>query len=513
MSADLWAAFGASDDLSSNPWTQQPSSTQVNAQKDYEVKIPDAAVDSSPSRAEVKAFTEEQSLTPWATSEGLSSIYKPPASQTLKLEPWNTLGKEEDAWSGWESPSVSADNWANTNATLNVLSSTVLPTQESVDDWGDFETPEVEVSRGMAALSTQERSKWSPKPHTDLPIEKSTPREAPKARQKKGLISGDYDPNATSDLGSLSSQQSIATTLKESEVTISRKPNNKPDLQLVDEVVPYSQEEWGEFSPEPSSAQLQNVATTMGDGVNTPNMQSLKPKKTPSKDTTHMKQVSASRAVTSASALPPSNVPPPSILISLVSGLVEKLPLQVENAMQSLSESGGPSRVLETALRKCIASLRVAARITAGRKLRWKRDTHLAQSMRIGQAGKGMKLSGVDRNEVKKEDREAAEFVDTWQKRLGSIRRALALVNSQVAGSPLALPEIAETMAVRAIKVVNGGVLAPKCCVLCGIKREERVDKVDVDVYDAFSEWWTDHWGHTECKMFWIEHERYLNQR
>ncbi|KAL9119369.1 MAG: hypothetical protein Q9187_004080 [Circinaria calcarea] len=116
--------------------------------------------------------------------------------------------------------------------------------------------------------------------------------------------------------------------------------------------------------------------------------------------------------------------------------------------------------VLEKALRGCIASLRVSARILAGRKVRWKRDSHLSQSMKIGpaQAGKkgGMKLTGVDKAETQREDQEVAEFVRTWKHRLGSIRAALATVNGQVSGSPLVLPEISERMVIHVAKASEG---------------------------------------------------------
>ena len=512
MSADLWAAFGA-DDLSSNPW-RHPSPDQISAQKVPDADTLERSTDTPVSRAKVKSSAEQQQTQiSRVISEKLTPTFKAPISQNLSSKTWDTSGEDRDSWSGWESPSVSADSWTKINAYSDALPPAHPPTDEPspADNWGDFETPENEFSDGVAALSAQDDSKPPPRSDKAFSTERNPLEEMPHARQGTGQILGDHDQYV--DLGSLNSQQFVKATVKEAEATKPPKLVDKQGLHLIDEVVPYSHEEWGEFSPEPSSSHLPDIATSIEVNVQTTNKQPLKPRMVSSNQSTHRKQESTVRAGTSASALPPSNVPPPSILISMVSGLVEKLPVQVDNVMQSLTESRGSSRVLEIALRKCIASLRVAARITAGRKLRWKRDTHLAQSMRIGQAGKGMKLSGVDRNEVKKEDREAAEFVHIWQKHLGSIRRGLALVNSQVAGSPLALPEIAESLAIRTIKVANGGISAPECCALCGIKREERVDKVDVDVYDAFGEWWTDHWGHTECKAFWTEHERYLAQR
>ena len=68
-------------------------------------------------------------------------------------------------------------------------------------------------------------------------------------------------------------------------------------------------------------------------------------------------------------------------------------------------------------------------------------------------------------------------------------------------------------MSVRTIKEADGGITAAKACALCGLKREERVDKVDVEVFDGFGEWWMEHWGHKECRAFWYQHEKYLQQR
>ncbi|KAK3946099.1 hypothetical protein QBC46DRAFT_414859 [Diplogelasinospora grovesii] len=70
----------------------------------------------------------------------------------------------------------------------------------------------------------------------------------------------------------------------------------------------------------------------------------------------------------------------------------------------------------------------VAARIIAGRKLRWHRDKLLMQKMSISAAGGkgGMKLAGVDKQQSAHEDREAAEVVDVWKKQVGRLRSAVA---------------------------------------------------------------------------------------
>jgi hypothetical protein len=205
---------------------------------------------------------------------------------------------------------------------------------------------------------------------------------------------------------------------------------------------------------------------------------------------------------------PPSNIPPPSVLMYIICGLIPELPETIRITIVETWEED------EADVTKHMGTIQVAARILAGRKLRWKRDTILSQSMKMGMAGRqgGMKLAGVDRAEMQREDREAAEVVRIWRQHLGVIRTALA-ESSSAGGKPKPLPAISESAVVRTAKTDEGGITAPRCCVLCGLKRDERVDKVDREVWDQFGEWWTDHWGHRACKAFWDEYESRLHQR
>ncbi|KUJ21049.1 uncharacterized protein LY89DRAFT_609404 [Mollisia scopiformis] len=219
-------------------------------------------------------------------------------------------------------------------------------------------------------------------------------------------------------------------------------------------------------------------------------------------------------------APPPSNVPPPSVLLSLYPGLfdlpqstlfkaVANQPFSLKNRIIS-----DPSTV--EFLRAYLLIATVGAHILAGRKLRWKRDTLLSQAMKIGPAaagGKGgMKLTGVDKSEVTKEDREAADVVRIWKEQLGRLRSAIAVANQSMRESSkhLVIPEISEAMHVKA---QDGVLTAPKPCVICGLKREERVSKVDLQIEDSFGEWWIEHWGHRTCRNFWQEHESKLKHR
>ena len=190
---------------------------------------------------------------------------------------------------------------------------------------------------------------------------------------------------------------------------------------------------------------------------------------------------------------PPTNVPPPSILLSLFTPLFTSSELITSTPQSSL-----------------LTILTTAAHIIAGRRLRWKRDPFLSQSTKIGPApsnnkgGGGMKLTNLDPSESLKEDREAAEIVRIWQQQVGRVRSAFA---------PLKPPDLAETMPVRTVKLGEGGVVAKRACILCGLKRDERVQGVDGQVEDSFGEWWVELWGHRHCKKFWEAQRDELRQR
>jgi hypothetical protein len=223
--------------------------------------------------------------------------------------------------------------------------------------------------------------------------------------------------------------------------------------------------------------------------------------------------------------LPPTNIPPPAVLLSIFPSIIrsgqETLldPLSKGNASQRQELLAHPATKM--LLRKLLNIAIVLGRIIAGRKLRWKRDHFLAQGMRIGPASaggrSGMKLAGVDKTELVKEDREVLDAVRAWKAQAGKLKAATtaaatAAVNGSTTLPPV--PDIAEQIPVRSLKVVEGGLVAPHACALCGLKREERVAKVDVDVNDSFNEWWLEGTSmHVECLQFWEDHKDRLRSR
>ena len=203
-------------------------------------------------------------------------------------------------------------------------------------------------------------------------------------------------------------------------------------------------------------------------------------------------------AQVSDEALPPANIPPPSLLLSLFPELFASIDTALLRRISSLDQPlrqqifKRPETV--TSFRGYLTIITVCARIIAGRKLRWKRDVLLSQSMRIGSASSGkisgMKITSVDKAEVAKEERELAEVLRAWTQQVGRLKAALAdakRANPNVFGL---VPELKDTMSVETAKETDGGVPSAKPCALCGLKRNERVLKADVDVQDSFGEWW-----------------------
>ncbi|KAK8874871.1 hypothetical protein PGQ11_005385 [Apiospora arundinis] len=213
--------------------------------------------------------------------------------------------------------------------------------------------------------------------------------------------------------------------------------------------------------------------------------------------------------------VPPSNIPPPSVLLSIFPQLlgmantslykpVSGQPFSIKNRIMS------DPRTVEF-LKGYMSLATVAARIIAGRKQRWHRDKFLAQSMSISAAGsKGMKLAGVDKTQAARDDREAGDVLDVWKEHVGRLRSAIAAANSTLKDQHLKIPELRDNMQVQAAKGVP---TSAKACVICGLRRDERVARVDFDVEDSFGEWWAEHWGHLACKRFWLKHENALRQR
>ena len=193
----------------------------------------------------------------------------------------------------------------------------------------------------------------------------------------------------------------------------------------------------------------------------------------------------------------PMNVPPPAVILRLLTKAVTLLSSPVESAKDN---SIGTNIV-------CV--YRVTGRVISGRSLRWKRDTILAQSMRIGAAGRsgGMKLTAVDKGETRREDQETEELLSTWTTHLYSLNKAM--IRAKVRKPPITLS------AELVVKTATGSdvLTATHVCPICGLRRNERVNGIDVSVSDTFGDFWIEHWGHTDCHNFWYQFNQHLEQR
>lgn len=296
---------------------------------------------------------------------------------------------------------------------------------------------------------------------------------------------------------------------------------------------PYDDDEWGKFEVEQEAPK----ETVILQEAEKPDLMRQKPIKQNSEvgndslldlmnpleatSSPYIKPASREETLMSEPAAP-SNIPPPSILLSLITSLFQSLSADIRNLVSSTSTALMNSRHLTKdnilgMLEGKMAIIRASSRILAGRKFRWKRDAYLSQSMKIGPAttGKasGMKLMGIDRTEIRREDQEAAEVRRVWQQQAGTIKSHIARINAQQSEIEFVLPDISENIPIRTAKSGEGALVAPKCCFLCGLKRDERVARLDTSVEDSFGEWWIDHWGHVDCTRFWAEHKDSLKQR
>lgn len=125
-----------------------------------------------------------------------------------------------------------------------------------------------------------------------------------------------------------------------------------------------------------------------------------------------------------------------------------------------------------------------------------------------------MKLANVDRSEVAKEEREVLEAVRQWRSVVGKLRSAVVSANSRASAKLPPIPELSEQMPIKVLVPIEGGITAPHACALCGLKREERVPKLDDAADDTFGEWWVEGMNmHLLCKNFWDGHRDFMRSR
>ena len=509
MSSDLWNAFvDGSQGLSDNPWAQ-PSHESCEVESRQHTKPP------------ANVFLNHEAFQRLETN-GVQAAWNDShysgKSLLEKVEGNATDAESNNVWSNEQSSGQYLRSTLNdfqrtaTDSINNPLDSF----EADEDDFGDFEVPDTISSPTKVNLGTPLSTPATVAKGQSTNDETLIPNVIHKFKSNGGQPNGPYRRAASLEKRIVRVPNVRTTPIKETKKPLPEVRTQVINLEQPTTGLSYESEEWGEFSPEPGQSPSPQEERAVPTKVK-------KERIPPTIPHSHSYSQSSSRdlidpsppqPISPPNTLPPSNIPPPSFLILRLSVLIETLPTQLESAMQRFRSEETSLGALDKALRFYISSIRVAARIIAGRKLRWKRDTCLSQSMSIGPAQstkKGMKLTSVDKAESAREDREVVEFVRVWRRQLGNIRGALAAVNQQISGSSLTLPEVTEAMNVMTVKSTEGAAVDLKGCVLCGLKRNERVVRVDVDVWDSFGEWWVELWGHVECRRLWVEHQEILS--
>ncbi|KAJ5947810.1 hypothetical protein N7466_000825 [Penicillium verhagenii] len=411
---------------------------------------------------------------------------------------------------------------------------TDTPGNDTEDDWGDFEEPESVASNFQAQQSENIIPKVRPPVAQyqtaqidlldSLSLRDSTPTTEKHTALSKRISAptskspvptwdddsfGDWDEFTDAPSATVSASQATAKNPVTKIIAKQMKPSTKASKAISTAPRQIIQEDdfedWGDFNDGPAAVAPAPAPAPIQKPKSKPNSPASASAHAPS--TINPRNFLFSTP-TSPPAVRPTNIPPPSVLLSL---LVEVLAALQKEALKAQPRNITPAQKEETAL-KIYTTLTTSARIISGRSLRWKRDTILSQSMRIGPAGKpgGMKLSAVNKHEDVKESQDAVEVLKLWRDRITLFNAVVQGVGQQP------IPVFTDPTALKVVlaRAEEGAIKAPHACALCALKRDERVLRVDEgDVNDSFGEWWTEHWGHTGCRIFWEKNKDQLLQR
>jgi len=522
MSADLFAEFGADP-----PPTQQQSQpapnaiTSAPAASDFSFfnglgNTPGLATPSQqpPSTSNTQSFgsTYEQASTvedndDWGDFEGGSSLepapaakqdpfaFAPPPAAQPQSNAWNITSKTHDPFAFTSQPSSQppAQTWNRApivKAKKSADPSVLFDAEDDLDDdddFGDFEGEQESKTQSTAPVASSSAI-------VDLLGDMSIAQAQPPSTSSKDTANASRSskPQATTNNKLNTGFGAVAKA---------KQPAPTPAVAQEDDG-------WDEFDD--WEASIPTKASSKPEAVkSTSNSETITPAPILSPTTTDPQ----------AGELPPTNVPPPGVLLSLFPSLFAEAQ---EKLFKPMAAQPLPMRNKLLAEPATIAYLQgylilgnVAAHIIAGRKLRWKRDQHLSQGMRIGPASSratsGMKLTGIDKGENMKEEREVSDVVRSWKEQVGRLRHVVSGANQIKAGTLDRGPDLQETMPVKTFKQSEGGIPARQPCMLCGLKREERVTAADMATDDSFGEWWIDQVNmHRGVSMRWPRRRRLL---
>ncbi|KAJ4360766.1 uncharacterized protein N0V89_001333 [Didymosphaeria variabile] len=520
MSADLFAEFGASSTPKASQQKQPggPNATSFGFFDDFTATPASTQTAPQPTALASSTQQDDGDNDDWGDFEGgASSFEKPPlvkqdsfafvaAQATRARAPTLPATLENDDFFSHSTPRVAQTTWQRApivKAKKSTDPSVLFDAEDDFgnDDFGDFEGTESAPTQPIAAPTSSTGI-------ADLleDLDLSQPTVPPSIQQ-----------NATSH------KTSTSTSLKSPIGGFGSVAPNQHAKATTAPPAPKEEESWDTFDDWEASIPTKAPAR---DPARPPPQKKadLAPKKTikPNYVTSAPPILSPTFDDPHPGELPPTNVPPPAVLLTLFPPLFadaqEKLfkPMAAQTLPMRNKVLAEPATI--TYLEGYIMLASVAAHIIAGRKLRWKRDQHLSQGMRIGPASSratsGMKLSSIDKSENMKEEREASDVVRAWKDQVGRLRHVVSAANQIRAGSLGAVPDIQETMPVKVLKQGEGGVPAKEPCMLCGLKRDERVGAVDQGAEDSFGEWWVEQVNmHRSCQNFWGEHKDLLRQR
>ncbi|KAK2776698.1 hypothetical protein FQN53_002520 [Emmonsiellopsis sp. PD_33] len=439
-----------------------------------------------------------------------------------------------------QTPELSNDLWRVDEAGSNVLfdASTENVRDDDNDDWGEFEAaepsladnglvgfldssgdsnPTLKAPTDLVATATAKSEQpslidlldWdgSSQPTSNIPS--ATTNDAKPGTKQHAFVDllsiiDDAQPKKTIDLAPKDDDEDAESWGEDWEILEENDPKNtappEPERELSDE-------EWGDFTdafePEPPSKPIppkQSKPKSVPVDLTRPKPKPQATRKPPASE-------SITLAKASSYQVHRLNIPPPSILLPLFPPLLEQYHQRVKESKQTETQDPHLISSLTSVLKAMI-------RIIAGRTLRWKRDAVLSQGMRIGPARSGraggMKLSSLNKSENVKEEKEVVEVLEAWRKRANFLNAAIV----SAGGKPIPTFPANGNIQVRTATAEEGYERSQHACGLCGLKRDERVVKIDDDVYDEIFEfWWVDLWGHADCMHFWQENAASLAQR
>ena len=349
-----------------------------------------------------------------------------------------------------------------------ILFDAELDLSDQDDEFGDFETAETENSQRRDVVSRS--------------IDRSLVAQLP--TEPSNVIDFDGSTDNFPPVGSSSSlSRPLEDALLDVSVTVSEKaiPNKNLSALYVEEqqsteVEDTIEDEWEPFED------CQGVDNLDGD----------RPPSEPPVTASTQSPVSTNEPR-------PNNVPPPAILLGVLPQIFQQL-----NSEETQASTQRQKLIFQT--------YNVAAYLIAGRALRWKRDSILSQSMKIGPAaagrkGGGMKLASIDKSENLKEEREAGEAVHIWQQLSHSFHRSLKQAGGQA--SPMHLSASMKVQTLKTASVIG----STHACALCGLKRDERLIGAASEIEDSFGEFWIEQWGHRDCRDFWNRYNHLLQSR